>query len=310
MIAKERVLAAIYHRIPDRVPMGELFIDPRLVEEAFPNKARDQLQATRQFIETLHLDLVVCHHSPFVPTEDFFNQIRWWHEETDLFIFALVGGGISCLWPYWGFLPFLIATQKQPSITRHWIKKMVELNTYLASKAIESGADGIIIGDDIAYNRGLFFPLQALRELLFPYLAQAVKTIKGQGIPVFFHSDGNINEIIPEIIGLGFDGLQCLQPSAGMDLKAIKERYGKQLCLMGTLELNKIIILNRAAELEKEVKNNLISGASGGGYIFGTCSGLTPQISLNTLRLIYDTTLKYGQYNNQLLEKGEVIVCQ
>lgn len=299
MKPRERVLAAIRHQEPDRVPTGELYIDPKLIQQTVTDRGQDDWESAREFLDLLQLDLVVCDLSLSSLTSHSFHQIKRWAGETDFFVFALVGGGFSCLWPFLGSLPCLIAAQREPDIMRLWIKKMTQLNTYLALKAVEAGADGIIIADDLAYNRGLFLPARDLRELLFPYLAEEVRGIRDYGIPVFFHSDGNINEILPDIVALGFNGLHCLQTSAGMDLKKIKKEYGDQLCLMGTIDLSRILNPNDTAGVEEEIGVNIAVGAPGGGFILGTCSGLTNGISLNTLKCLYESALKYDRYSKR-----------
>ena len=296
MKSRERVLVAIQHQEPDRVPAGELYIDPKLIQRAVTNRGQDDWDATREFLQLFELDLVVCHLGLSSFTSHSFSQIKRWAEETDFFVFALVGGGFSCLWPFLGSLPCLIAAQREPDIMRLWIKKMTELNTHLALSAVEAGADGIIIADDLAYNHGLFLPARDLRELLFPYLAEEVRGIRDYGVPVFFHSDGNINEILPDIVALGFNGLHCLQASAGMDLKKIKKEYGDQLCLMGTIDLSWILNPNDTAGVEEEIGVNIALGAPGGGFILSTCSGLTNGISLDTLEQLYRSALRYGRY--------------
>jgi len=296
MRPRERVFRAIYHQQPDRLPRGELCIDPQLIRQALPDCGTGW-QATRRFIELFQLDLVVVQLTPTRLHSDSLSQISRWHEETDLFVFALVGGGFSALWPYLGFLSVIVSAQQEPMTMGHWMRKMTEYHTRMALKAIEAGADGIIIGEDLAHSKGLFLPAGLLREVLFPQLAREVGEIKGQGVPVFFHSDGNFAEILPSLVELGFDGLQCLQASSGMDLRQIKEYYGDRLCLMGTIDTISLMRLHDRKEMEREIRENIQIGTAGhrGGYIFGTCSGLTPDIPLNILELIYEMALKYGK---------------
>ena len=52
---------------------------------------------------------------------------------------------------------------------------------------------------------------------------QAVKEIKAyKNVPVFLHSDGNVNAVLEKVTEAGFDGIQSLQPSAGMDIGEVK----------------------------------------------------------------------------------------
>jgi len=102
----------------------------------------------------------------------------------------------------------------------------------------------------------------------------------GLGVPAFFHSDGNINAVLPHIFEAGFDGLQCIEPAAGMDLAAVQAQYGKRLCLMGNIDPALVCGLDPSGQaasdpdgLQRAVSRVTALG-SHGGVIFGTCSGL------------------------------------
>ena len=63
-----------------------------------------------------------------------------------------------------------------------------------------------------------------------------MKAARDLGVPVFFHSDGKVESMLPLIKDAGFDGLQCIEPAAGMDIGKVKSEYGKDLCLMGNID--------------------------------------------------------------------------
>ena len=82
----------------------------------------------------------------------------------------------------------------------------------------------------MAYNSGTFVAPDTMQKVFFPAMKWLVNEIHLRtSLPVFLHCDGNINAILDDIVGCGFDGLQAIQPSAGMDIRQVKKEYGQHL---------------------------------------------------------------------------------
>jgi uroporphyrinogen decarboxylase len=160
--------------------------------------------------------------------------------------------------------------------------------------AVADGAHGIMVADDIAYAQGTFMSPEFVSKHLAPLWKTQVLFARDLGLPVFFHSDGNLNAVLSDIVQAGFDGLQCVEPAAGMDIVQIKAKYGQGLCLMGNLDPS---LLSQeglpgdagtdSARLRRTVQNLLASAGDGGGFIFGTCSGLHAGMSPERVHLMY-----------------------
>lgn len=153
--------------------------------------------------------------------------------------------------------------------------------------------------DNIAFNNGLLLPPKIMEEVAYPFYSLAVREIKRYAdIPVFFHSDGNLNAAMDRIAGFGFDGIQSLQPSAGMDIAFIKRQYGKDLCLMGNLDLDYVMTRARPEEVWDTVRQTIEATAEGGGFIFSTCNTLINAIPEANARAMYEAADEYGIYKN------------
>ena len=114
------------------------------------------------------------------------------------------------------------------------------------------------------------------------------------GVPVFFHSDGNLNAVLSHIVAAGFNGLQCIEPAADMDLPIIKRKYGKNLCLMGNIDPSLLSYQTSQSDTETQddrlvhsVTELMASADADGGLIFGTCSGLHASMSPERVQLMY-----------------------
>ncbi|MCP3951809.1 MAG: hypothetical protein GY697_06255, partial [Desulfobacterales bacterium] len=162
-------------------------------------------------------------------------------------------------------------------------------------QGVTAGAHGIIIADDIAYHRSTYMSPDFVKQHLLPIWQTQVTVAGDLGVPVFFHSDGNLNAVLPTIVAAGFDGLQCIEPAAGMDMPAVKAEYGNTLCLMGNVDPALLSdqsiqgdVETRCAHLRRAVLDLMASAGGDGGFIFGTCSGLHAGMSPELVQYMYD----------------------
>lgn len=218
-----------------------------------------------------------------------FSFIRKYRRETNLFIVAQIGGpygyGVDLL----GFEDFLLATAGYKEKVKNLMKVIASFYGELGKKCVEEGAHMVIIGDDLAYNQGTFLSPDSLRELIFPFLAKEVEAIKtGSGIPVFLHSDGDLNGVIGDIIDCGFDGIHPLQPSAGMNIEIIKKQYGDKLCLWGNIDLDQLLPFGTEEEVKETVKGTIEVAGDGGGYILSSSNILTGNIPPKNILAMYN----------------------
>ena len=93
-------------------------------------------------------------------------------------------------------------------------------------------------------------------------------------VPVFAHSDGDLNSVMHKYVELGFDGIQSLQPSANMDIAQIKREYGDQLCLWGNIDLNYVMCFASPEEVKRVVQEIISIAGDNGGFILSTCNSM------------------------------------
>lgn len=289
--SRERVRAAISRRPLDRLPRGELVIDDALIGRDL--NGRDSFERKAAFIEKMGLDLVtlapVYPEGPDIPAalENPLPDLERWVSRTSLFTFALLDGAFGWGTRTCGYTEFLMMLSRSSRRScRALIEKVEQLNRQLITRLIDRGVDGIIIADDIAYTRGLMVNPLTLRELFFPSLARQLQAASGK-VPVFFHTDGNYSQIIPDLIACGFQGLQCFEKQAGMDPLELKKSY-PGLCLWGTLEVEDLQLAGEPSHLEK-LAAEIAALSQDQGFILGTTCGLFEGIDLQGLRTIHQT---------------------
>ncbi|MFZ5647138.1 MAG: uroporphyrinogen decarboxylase family protein [Bacillota bacterium] len=316
-----RVQSAIYRLPLDRVPKGELLVEKGFIDEFLEMTGENEKlkcqDAEIEFYHRIGLDLVCIHyerpqglHRKNIKSYD--NIKRYINE--GFFVFALLDGAFQTSMRELGFTDFLKMTAARPDEAVKEIRFFSQKLIPLIQQAAQEGAHGIIIADDIAYNRGPYMSPAIIKEFILPCWQEQVNAAGELNMPVFFHSDGNITDVLPAIVEAGFNGLQCIEPASGMDIKEVKDKYGHRLCLMGNIDP---ALLSRGSGmdtqpgsenqnhpsgcgsfkvLEKAVRNLVSAAAPGGGFIFGSCSGLHAGLSPEKVRFMYEMAEKMGTY--------------
>ena len=223
--------------------------------------------------------------------EDFKNN-------TDLFVMGQIGGPVSMLDEMFPMEDYMVYCLTNTSEIRTIGEKVMEFEVEKAKLFIDSGADAIFFADDIAFNSGTFLPPHIMKEIVYPFYKYAITEIKKyKKVPIIFHSDGDLNKVMDNIVEAGFDGIQSLQPSAGMDIAHIKKEYGGSICLMGNIDLDYIMTFASPKEVEEIVKRTIDIAAPGGGFILSTCNTFIDAIKPENALVMYKTGHEYGVYN-------------
>ena len=154
------------------------------------------------------------------------------------------------------------------------------------------------VTDDMASQQGLMISPEMYREFLKPRHKQIVEYIKMR-VPdskVLFHSCGAVAKLIPDFIELGVDIINPVQPLAkGMNLKFLKEEYGKDIVFCGGLDVQDALRKD-FMEIDAEVKRCIREGAYSGGYIAGPSHDIGKDIPLKNIIYVSDAVMKYGSY--------------
>lgn len=152
------------------------------------------------------------------------------------------------------------------------------------------------IGDDIAYKGTTMFSPQFLRETFIPMLARTAEPARNAGMKVIFHSDGNVMGVLDDMIEAGIDGLNPLEPIAGMDIGFLKKRYGKSLVLVGNVDCSQVLPLGSVKDVVEATRECIRQASPGGGHFIGSSSEIVPATPLENVLAFYRTCREDGRY--------------
>jgi uroporphyrinogen decarboxylase len=148
----------------------------------------------------------------------------------------------------------------------------IPFNYHLAAarKLVELGVDMIWTGDDVGAQDRMLISPATWRRFLKPRMAAFFSTLKeiNPGVKIAYHSDGDITPIIPDLIEIGLDVLNPVQPKS-MDPASIKKAFRDKLCFWGSIDEQHTLPFGTPADVEREVITRLETLGQGGGLILG-----------------------------------------
>jgi len=160
----------------------------------------------------------------------------------------------------------------------------------------EGRIDIMHIGDDYGTQNGTLLSVPMWRKYIEPRLRKIIEVSKFYGAKVMLHSCGSVREIIPDLIRVGIDILDVVQPEPkGMDLKELKSDFGDEIVYHGTISVAGTLTRGCAGEVMEEVKRIISIMAPGGGFVLAPTHTILPETPLENIIALYETGYKYGK---------------
>ena len=173
------------------------------------------------------------------------------------------------------------------------VRDMLETFTDTALKVMERVGeivpiDNLMIHEDMAGKSGSLIGPTLIREFLAPYYTAAWDCARSFGAELFSQdSDGNMNSVLEAFMECGVNCSYPCEPAAGMDIVALKEKYGKKLYYKGGIDKH---VLRRDKEaIKKELEYKMSAPMLGGGTIFGLDHRIPNGVSIENYRYYVNT---------------------
>ena len=185
---------------------------------------------------------------------------------------------------------------ENPGLVEKLFQKVGSIELGVLENLLEYECVGAVwITDDIAYSENLMVSPKHLRQYLFPWFKMATDLCHKKGRPCIYHSDGNLYDVMGDLIDCGFNALHPIEPKA-MDIAYLKRTVGDRLCLMGNIDLAYTLTLGTPEEVAEETRQRLRDVAPGGGYCVSSSNSVTEYVPLENFNAMRQTVLKYGTY--------------
>jgi uroporphyrinogen decarboxylase len=175
--------------------------------------------------------------------------------------------------------------------------KVLEFYIPAAKKLAKIGVDIIWTGDDVGMQTGMMLSPEMFNTYLKERYRIFINEIKrtNDKVKIAFHSDGSIVPIIDDLIEIGVDILNPVQPKC-MDPKKIKDNFGSKLCFMGTIDEQDILPFGTLEDLRIEIDERIETVGKGGGLILGPTHNIQNDTEMEKVEFMFDYIKEKGIY--------------
>jgi len=188
-----------------------------------------------------------------------------------------------------GFEATLVDIMTGRSEIYHLRDRLLEFMLAWLDKWIALPYQGLHFADDWGTQTNLMMPPAKWREFFKPAYAQMFRKVKAAGMDVWFHSDGQILDIIPDLVELGVDVLNC--QASVMDRKELRKFAGR-IAFRTDIDRQHVLPFVSPAEVKEHV-NALFHdlGTPDGGII--ACGEISEDVPLENIRAMYEAFLEF-----------------
>lgn len=162
----------------------------------------------------------------------------------------------------------------EPGLVEMTMEKVLRCNMRIVQRAIRAGAEVIILGDDYAGNSGPMMSPDLFRQFILPPLKRMVDMIHEEGALCIKHSDGDLYPLLDMIVSAAPDGINPIEPVAGMELKKVKALYGDRVCITGNIDCAHLLPHGTPEQVRETVRQAIADAAPGGGYILTSSNSI------------------------------------
>jgi uroporphyrinogen decarboxylase len=213
---------------------------------------------------------------------------------------GLLGPFTMMTWYLMDFETLSVSLFMDPELVHEMTNAFVEWALGVAKLAYDTGGvDAFHISDDWGASSGLLISPDHFREFFTGPFGRLVKGLKAYGVPVIMHNDGNLWEILDDLVATGIDAYHPVEKAATMDLAKVKQRYSGRVCPIGNVNNKTTMVSGTREDVIRETLECLRVGAPGGGYMLSTDHSLHDDIPLENAKALIATVMEYGGYSGK-----------
>ena len=201
-----------------------------------------------------------------------------------------------------GMDKFLLNMAMYPDFAEALLRKNLSLCKQLMGNfltEIGENIDIIKIGDDLGTQDRLMISPKMYRKLLKPIHAELIQHIKKfTKAKIFFHTDGDVFDLIDDFIEIGVDILNPIQTSAGKmaNLEELKTRYGKDLIFCGAVDTQHVLPHGTPEEVRQEMRRVINILGRDGGYMVASVHTIMHEVPPENILAMVDAVEEFGHY--------------
>jgi MtaA/CmuA family methyltransferase len=217
-------------------------------------------------------------------------------KEHKIAVVGSIRGPFTAAWMLFGYNRWSLLLYDDPELLDEVITVVTDFFIKAGIMLAEAGTDAVLFADDYGAAVGPLMSPEHYRKHIWPQLKRMVASIKSAGTYVIMHSDGDLRELLSDIVKTGIDAYHPVQRSAHMDIGKVKRKYGKNISLIGNIDNRNVLVEGSVEEVIAQCKECIKTAGPGGGYIFGSDHSLHDDMPLANIYAMIESAKKYGAY--------------
>ena len=205
-------------------------------------------------------------------------------------------GPFTCVGLLMGYEDMAIAFYDDPDLVTDLLNDAADFSITSGKLLFEAGADALLMGEDLGYLNGLFVSPEMMRTMVLPVIKRMADEYKKIGAKLLLHCDGDVRQVLPDIIGTGIAALHPIERKSHMDLEQVKRDHGKEVCIIGNVNATTTLVHGTFEDIEEEVKECLRIAGPGGGYVIGSDHSISQGVPIKNALHFFETVLKLRDY--------------
>ncbi|MFX0059380.1 MAG: uroporphyrinogen decarboxylase family protein, partial [Candidatus Heimdallarchaeota archaeon] len=215
-----------------------------------------------------------------------------------IFVIPYISGLMEATWEGFGLETFSMLLAKRKQIKQIFDDRG-KFSLELTKRVIEWGeTSAIYMTDDYGYKKGLFMHPKYYREYILPWLGRICKTAHKAGLKVMLHSCGDILQIFEDLVNVGIDVINPIEPTTAnpeYDIFKLHEKFGDRITFCGNLS-PQMLATGNVSDVKASAKRLIQEIAPDGGYIYSSGHSINPAVTLENFLAMRKILEKYGKY--------------
>ncbi|TES84673.1 hypothetical protein E3J95_06200 [Candidatus Aerophobetes bacterium] len=242
---------------------------------------------------------------PYAPgrTDGLREEVKRLYSETDYAIKAACPMNSFLEFSLWmrGFEEFFVDLALHEDFVNALLDKELELQKGFYEVLLDAVGDYIQIietSDDLGTQRGPQISLEMYRKFIKPRQKEINDFIhRRTDAKLFQHTCGSAYQFIPDLIEIGLDILEPIQPLAkDMEPERLKKEFGDRLSFWGGIDIQHVLPYGTPEEVGEHVESRLKVLAPGGGYVVSPAHCIQKDTPPENILALFRAVDELGRY--------------
>jgi len=233
-------------------------------------------------------------------TDGLAERVRWIREHTDCAAVLNVSSAFVHISQYlrgfedW-FCDFVVDTARLEALFDAVLDITIQITKNQLAK-VGQAVDVVFCSDDLGAQNGLQMSYEHYQRYIKPRHRRFFRAVRDlSSAKLVFHSCGSVAAILDDLIEIGVEALNPVQPTAaGMEPAGLKRRYGSRLAFWGGTENQRILPRESVADVRRMTEELIEAMGEGGGFVFSSCHNIQPDVPLENVLGMFQHAREYA----------------